>query len=136
MQICFPYLCDTEGSVLNIGSIGGTTGQHSLGSYAVTKEAIRTITRVAAREWGPNKINVNVLCPVCYTDTMDQMMEKNGVPKDMRVAALGHVGFKGGVLGMGTSEDVAPVAAFLISDDARCVTGQTIHADGGQDIHA
>lgn len=63
MRECYPYLKETEGSVINFGSGAGLFGNAGQCSYAAAKEAIRGLTRVAVTEWGPDNINVNVICP-------------------------------------------------------------------------
>src|SRR5690606_17998261 len=52
MRTCFPHLRKEGGKVINIGSFAGISGMANYLSYACTKEALRTLTRVAAREWG------------------------------------------------------------------------------------
>src|SRR5690606_33398572 len=63
MQRCLPHLMQNGGKVINVASYAGLAGMAGRLSYACTKEAVRTLTRVAAREWGKYGINVNCLCP-------------------------------------------------------------------------
>lgn len=134
MKLCHPYLKENGGKIINFGSGSGDEGQEGYASYAAIKEAIRALSRVAAREWGPDNINVNVICPGAITDAIqayiDQMPEGHQDPI--------HLGFsQTAVRRFGKPyEDVAPVAVFLASDDARHITGQTINVDGGVIIHA
>ena len=63
MQACYPYLKETKGSVINFASGAGLFGNYGQCAYAAAKEGIRGLTRVAATEWGPDGINVNIVCP-------------------------------------------------------------------------
>ena len=63
MQACFPYLCERGGVVVNFATSAALTGDPSFASYAMAKEAIRALTRVAAREWGEFDVRVNCVCP-------------------------------------------------------------------------
>jgi NAD(P)-dependent dehydrogenase (short-subunit alcohol dehydrogenase family) len=125
MQGCFPYMRPKGGKIVNVGSAAGTEGMARWGAYAATKEAIRAITRVAAKEWGRYQINVNAICPASMTPAIEIWMKTN--PDDFK-AALAHV-----PLGrFGDSEnDIAPVVLALVSSDFNYVTGQTIMVDGG-----
>lgn len=61
MKECYPYLKETKGSVINFASGAGLFGNYGQCAYAAAKEGIRGLTRVAATEWGPDGINVNVV---------------------------------------------------------------------------
>ena len=63
MKAAYPELKKTQGKVINFASGAGINGQPTQTSYAAAKEAIRGITRVAANEWGPDDINVNIIPP-------------------------------------------------------------------------
>ena len=66
MQKCYPHLKETRGSVVNFASGAGLFGNYGQCSYAAAKEGIRGLTRVAANEWGPDGINVNIVCPLTW----------------------------------------------------------------------
>lgn len=61
MQACYPYLKETKGSVINFASGAGLFGNYGQCAYAAAKEGIRGLSRVAATEWGPDGINVNIV---------------------------------------------------------------------------
>jgi len=64
MQAVFPHMRDQGwGRIVNVGSAAGFVGLHGYGAYAMSKEAIRAVTRTAAREWGQFGIVVNCFCP-------------------------------------------------------------------------
>ena len=70
MQACLPHLKERGGAIVNFGSTTTVAGEASFGSYAVAKEAIRGMSKVAAREWGPYNVRVNVVCPTARTPAM------------------------------------------------------------------
>lgn len=126
MQEAFPHLKTAKGSVINFGSKMGMQPIAGIASYAAAKEAIRALTRSAAREWGKFGIRVNVLNPASLGEAgtayfKDRPAEFEKLCQDV---ALGYFG--------DARADIGAVAVFLASDDSRYVTGQTINADGGQ----
>jgi NAD(P)-dependent dehydrogenase (short-subunit alcohol dehydrogenase family) len=125
MQAAYPHMKGRGGSIINFGSRTGTAGEVGFGIYAATKEGIRGLSRVAAREWGPEGIRVNVICPAALSDAAKQYAidfpEQNAY--FMSIIPLRRLG--------DPEADIAPVVVFLASDDARYVTGQTINAEGG-----
>lgn len=68
MQACYPHLrASGEGRVINFASLAGVLGMVGYGPYNMAKEAVRALTRSAAREWGPDKITVHNVLPVADT---------------------------------------------------------------------
>lgn len=127
MQACYPYLSRRGGRVINMGSSAGVMGAPGLGAYAMAKEAIRALTRCAAREWGTQNITVNCICPIAMTDSYTQAEDTGQLPTKVE-NALDRVGKP--------DEDIAPVALFLASEEGRYLTGTTMMADGGFMIDA
>ena len=125
MQAAFPHMKDRGGAIINFGSRTGTIGEAGFGVYAATKEGIRGLSRVAAREWGKHNIRVNVICPAALSPAAKEYLAKN--PEQDKyyrsIVPLGRLG--------DPEKDIGPVAVFLASDEARYVTGQTINAEGG-----
>jgi NAD(P)-dependent dehydrogenase (short-subunit alcohol dehydrogenase family) len=128
MQAAFPHLKTRGGAIINFGSREGIFGGVGFGIYAATKEGIRGLSRSAAREWGKHGIRVNVVCPAALTPPAVAYLATHPEEEAMykRDISLGRFG--------DSLEDIAPVAVFLAGDDARYVTGQTINADGGQQM--
>jgi NAD(P)-dependent dehydrogenase (short-subunit alcohol dehydrogenase family) len=126
MQAAFPHMKETGGSVVNLGSREGIFGGVGFAAYAATKEAIRGLSRTAAREWGKHRIRVNVICPAALSPIAIKYLAEHKAEAEMYLQqiALGYFGDPQG--------DIGPVALFLASDDSRYITGQTINADGGQ----
>ena len=77
MKACYPYLKETRGSIINFASGAGLFGNYGQCSYAAAKEGIRGLSRVAATEWGPDGINVNVICPLAWTSQLEQWKAYN-----------------------------------------------------------
>ena len=125
MKAAYPELKKSKGSVVNFGSGAALNGQIGQASYAAAKEAIRGLSRVAANEWGDDKIRVNVVCPLALTEGVAKWKESS--PKQYEEVAggipLSHFG--------DPKKDIAPIVAFLLSDDSQYMTGQTLMADGG-----
>lgn len=132
MRMCFPYMKEKGGKIINFGSASGLLGVEGYSCYGAVKEAIRGLSRVAAREWGPYRINVNVICPTAITPStqavIDSMPEGKRTPEALGfiIPPLGRVG--------DAFEDIAPVVAFLASEASRHITGQTFRVDGGGTI--
>src|SRR5262249_57227569 len=107
------------------GSLAAEGGHPGLGEYATAKGGITSLTRVAAREWGPHGITANVIYPAAATkrglDFMARDPEK--FARSMAERAIGRLGEP--------DQDVAPIALFLASDDSRFVTGHVFYVDGG-----
>lgn len=134
MTLCHPHLKANGGKIINFGSGSGNEGQEGYAAYAAIKEAIRGLSRVAAREWGPDNINVNVVNPGAITDGiqayLDQLPEGHRDPLSLGFTQTA-------VRRFGKPyEDIAPVVLFLASDDSRHMTGQTLNVDGGVIINA
>jgi NAD(P)-dependent dehydrogenase (short-subunit alcohol dehydrogenase family) len=125
MRAAFPHLRERGGRVVNFGSWYGQMGNYGTVAYNVTKEAIRALSRTAAREWAPYGVTVNVITPAGKTDAARSIEETN---PDAMAAALATIPM--GRLG-DPQTDVAPAALFLASEDAKYITGQTLGVDGG-----
>jgi meso-butanediol dehydrogenase / (S,S)-butanediol dehydrogenase / diacetyl reductase len=127
MQAAYPALVASKGSVVNLGT--GSALRNDLPGFALyagTKEMIRTMTRMAALEWGKDGIRVNAMIPNGLSPGLEMWAEWQ--PKEyeefVNTIPLGRVGR--------LEEDVGRAVAFLLSDDAAYVTGTTLMVDGGQ----
>jgi NAD(P)-dependent dehydrogenase (short-subunit alcohol dehydrogenase family) len=124
MQLAFPHMRDAGGgSIINLGSSFGLRCEPGYLAYASSKEAIRTLTKTAAREWGKYRIRVNTILPSALTPKSRWYLEQSGT-YDSEAAKTSY-GF------IGTPEDIAPAALFLASDESGYITGQTIGVDAG-----
>ncbi|MAT52245.1 MAG: 3-oxoacyl-ACP reductase [Porticoccaceae bacterium] len=127
MQCCYPYMKGRGGRVINLASSVGFIGQAGYVPYAVAKEGIRALSRVAAREWAADEITVNIICPVAVTDSFDTAVEAN----DWDPSGLFPIPRLGS-----PDKDIAPVAVFLASEEASYMTGYSFMPDGGFMIDA
>ena len=77
MQLCHPLMkAHGGGAIVNLGSGAGTEGLAGLGAYAVAKEGIRALTKVAMLEWGADNIRVNTICPWARSDHWDNLADR------------------------------------------------------------
>ena len=126
MQAALPLLKLQGGSIINLGSRQGIYGQPGDGAYGANKEAIRALSRSAAREWGKFGIRVNVINPAGLSPAAEAFLNADPERAQKYYDEISLVRF-GRLM-----EDIAPVGVFLACDDGQYVTGQTINADGGQ----
>jgi NAD(P)-dependent dehydrogenase (short-subunit alcohol dehydrogenase family) len=130
----FPGMRDRHwGRIINLGSRMGVVGMPGLAAYNSTKEAIRGLTRTAAREWAKYGITVNCINPVIATDAVlthfDELGARNAEERRRMMDAQAE---KMLPMGYGDPErDGGGLAAFLASDDSRFLTGMTFLLDGG-----
>lgn len=125
-QVFGPQLLErSHGRVVVTSSIAAIQGFDLRAAYTATKAGLTGLVRSLAIEWGPKGCTVNAVGPgVIRTALLERYMEAH---PERREAAIGHT-----PLGrLGEPEDVADVVAFLASDDARFINGQTIYVDGG-----
>ena len=124
MQLCFPHMVKQGGgSIINMGTGFSIRCEPGFLAYAASKEAIRALTKTAAREWGKHKIRVNTILPSALTPKSIWYLEDSGT-YDLELAKVAMGRF-------GEPKDIAPTAIFLASDDSDFVTGQTIGVEGG-----
>ena len=96
--------------------------------YAASKHAVIGLTRALARELGPDQVRVNAVCPgAIKTDIWGPEAQQTDDPD----AVLAQMVERMPLRRSQTAEDVAAAVAFLISDDANSITGQSIGVDGG-----
>jgi NAD(P)-dependent dehydrogenase (short-subunit alcohol dehydrogenase family) len=130
MQAAFPiFKAQHRGHIINLCSLNGVNAHMGTLEYNSAKEALRSATRTAAREWAPYGIVANVICPAAKSAAFKRVMGEHPELEAGADAAnpMGR---------MGDCElDIAPVALFLASDDARYLTGNTLFVDGGSHIN-
>lgn len=130
MQAAFPLMRDQgRGSIINLCSLNGVNAHVGTTEYNCAKEALRTLTRTAAREWATYGIVANAVCPGAKTAAFAALADTNP-----ELAALADAANPMGRLG-DPERDIAPVIVFLASDDARYLTGNTLFVDGGSHIN-
>lgn len=130
MQAAFGHMKERGwGRVVNMCSLNGVNAHVGSLEYNATKEALRTLTRTAAREWAPTGVVVNAMCPGAKSAAFRRVM---GEHPELEAAAdrgnpMGRIG--------DPLDDIAPVAVFLASEDCRYLTGNTLFVDGGAHIN-
>jgi len=122
-QVIRPMMKAKSGSIINMSSIIGLTGNAGQGSYAASKAGIVGFTKSVAKELGSRNVRCNAIAPGFVETDMTSYL-KDGEQADK---------YKAGIpLGkFGTVEDIANVALFLASELSSYVTGQVISVDGG-----
>lgn len=130
MREAYPYLKESRGAVINFASGAGFTGRIGQSSYVAAKEGIRGISRVAATEWGPDGINVNIVCPLVETPQMLKWKAEHPdhYAKTIQGIPLGRFG--------DAKKDVGRTCVFLASEDASFISGETIVLQGGSGLRA
>lgn len=128
MRACFPHLKESKGSVINFASGAGLFGKLGQSSYAAAKEGIRGMSRVAAAEWGPDGVRVNVVCPLAMTESLEQWRDAypDLFAKTIQGIPLGRFA--------DPEKDIGRVCVFLASEEASYVTGETITLQGGSGL--
>jgi NAD(P)-dependent dehydrogenase (short-subunit alcohol dehydrogenase family) len=112
-----------DGRIVNMSSESAFYGDVGFVDYAAAKMGVVGFTRSLARELAPFHVNVNVVCPGAIRTRAHDRLPKDVIDKVRNSVPMGYVA---------EPEDVAGVVAFLASDDARYITGQSILIDGGR----
>lgn len=110
------------GRIINLSSVSGILGNAGQANYSASKAGVIGLTKSAARELASRGITVNAVAPGFIETEMTAVLTEK--VRESAVAQIPMGAF-------GTAEDVAEAVAFLASDSARYITGQTIHVDGG-----
>ncbi len=131
MQAAYPHMKERGwGRIVNFVSAAGIVGMSGYGAYNASKEAIRALTRTAAREWGRDGIVVNAIAPGAASKRGQDAAARD--EDEHRLFRAEHpIGRQGD-----PEDDIGPVALFLCSDACRYLTGQTLMVDGGAFLHA
>jgi len=119
------------GRIVNVASVGGIRGVLNQSAYVATKHAVTGMTKNAALEFGKYGITTNAIAPGAILTPMVAEAFKQVNPQDPKAAETEYAKANP-TKRLGVPEVVAKVVAFLLSDDASYVSGQTIAIDGGQ----
>ena len=131
MQAVRPHMkAQGWGRIVNFASAAGITGMAGYAAYNASKEAIRALTRTAAREWGRDGIVVNAIAPGAASKRglESAARDEDAYQLFARTHPIGRQG--------DPEDDIGPVALFLCSDGCRYLTGQTFMVDGGAFLFA
>ncbi|MGM4888453.1 SDR family NAD(P)-dependent oxidoreductase [Tardiphaga sp. 215_C5_N2_1] len=122
IQAALPHLTAPGGRIINFSSALATRPIPTTSIYAASKAAVAALSHALAKEFGPRGITVNTIAPgVIETDMTTQILAERGAG----IAAMTPLGR------VGQTDDIAGVALFLASPEAKWLTGRTIIADGG-----
>ena len=130
-----------SGKVVNIASIAGRKGGAGLAHYSASKAGAISLTQSLARDLGRSNINVNAVCPgLLWTDMwrhLEAMIAQDDTPEvvDRRAYFEGYIRQNCPLGREQTPEDIGMAVAFLASDDARNITGQSLNVDGGIELN-
>ena len=132
------YLCAREslkhfmernngGNIINVSSVHEIIPRPTYVSYSMSKGAMENMTKTLALEYAPHGIRVNAIAPGATATPINSWTEDEQKRKEVEShIPMGRVG---------TAEEMAAITAFLASDDAAYITGQTLFADGGLTLY-
>lgn len=128
MQACYPYLKETQGSVINFASGAGLFGNYGQCAYAAAKEGVRGLTRVAATEWGADGINVNIVCPLAWTAQLENFQKAypDAFKANVKMPPAGHYG--------DVEKEIGRACVQLALPDFKYMNGETITLEGGMGL--
>jgi meso-butanediol dehydrogenase/(S,S)-butanediol dehydrogenase/diacetyl reductase len=132
------FIAQKSGKIINIASIAGTSNSPNMPPYSVTKMGVVTFTKIVAKEMAQHNVNVNAICPgILWTQFWQETAERLSQPGAPFAGMEPRAVFENRVNAIvpmkreQTPEDIGWAAVFLASEQARQVTGQALHVDGG-----
>jgi 3-oxoacyl-[acyl-carrier protein] reductase len=117
-----PMMKKRAGSIVNISSVVGLTGNAGQSNYAASKAGLLGLTKSVAKELSSRNITCNAVCPGFIETDMTKELSEEQSSKIKESIPLGK---------LGSGQDIAEAVFFLASDSARYITGQTLAVDGG-----
>ena len=130
MQRVFPFMkAQGWGRIINMCSLNGVNAHMYTADYNVSKEALRCLTRSAAREWAAHGITVNAICPGARTPAYERFAAASpeNAAQLLKQNPMGRMGEP--------EQDIGGVVAFICSDAGSYMTGNTVFLDGGSHIN-
>ncbi|MEH7251275.1 3-oxoacyl-[acyl-carrier-protein] reductase [Neobacillus niacini] len=110
------------GRIINIASVVGVSGNPGQANYVAAKAGVIGLTKTTAKELASRNITVNAIAPGFITTDMTDKLSEEVTTEMLKQIPLAR---------LGEPKDIAKMTAFLASDDASYITGQTIHVNGG-----
>ena len=124
-SITRPILKQRSGVIINLSSVVGINGNVGQVNYAASKAGVIGLTKSLAKEFASRNIRVNAVAPGYVKSDMTAKLSEEITEKVLENVPLGQ---------LGEVEDIANSVAFLVSDEARYITGQVLVVDGGMAI--
>ncbi len=121
-QVIKPMLKARSGSIVNITSVIGHTGNAGQANYAASKAGIEAFSRSVAKEMASRGIRVNCVAPGFIDTDMTDALDVKQKESILNSIPMGR---------MGLADDVAKAVGFLLSSESAYMTGQTLHVNGG-----
>ena len=131
MRLATPHLLERRGSIVNVSSVNGIRSFPGVLAYNSSKSALDQLTRCAALELAAKGVRVNSVNPGV---TRTELHRAGGLDAERYAAFVEHSKTTHPIGRVGTPEEVADLALFLLSDDAGFCTGVTIPVDGGRHL--
>lgn len=127
------------GNIVNMSSLSGRRGKKSYAVYCASKFAIIGFTQSLACELGEHGIRVNAICPALIDNERVYGMASSLRPENVSIeefhdVIVNHVSQSNPLGRLGTPQDVADIAAWLVSDQAKYITAQAINVTGGDEF--
>ena len=116
------HLTRKPGRIVNITSIIGVRGYTGLAAYSASKAGMDGLTKALSREWGRTGTTVNAIAPGYLETELSTRLDQDQLDQIIRRTPLNR---------LGSVDDVVPVLRFLLSEESRFITGQTLIVDGG-----
>lgn len=128
MKACYPYLAESQGTVVNFASGAGLFGNFGQCAYAAAKEGIRGLSRVAATEWAKDRIGVFVICPLAWTSQLEQFEKAypDAFKANVKMPPAGHYA--------DAEKEIGRVCVQLANPDFKYMTGETLTLEGGMGL--
>jgi len=117
-----PMIRQRSGRIINITSVSGVMGNAGQTNYSASKAGLIGFTKALAREVAVKSITVNAIAPGFIPTDLTSNLSENLKTETLKMIPLGR---------WGTADEIAHAVAFLASDEAGYITGQTLNVDGG-----
>jgi NAD(P)-dependent dehydrogenase (short-subunit alcohol dehydrogenase family) len=131
MRAAFPHLKERRGTVVNVSSVNGQRVFPNLSAYNTSKAAMDQLTRCAAIEWAGHGVRVNAVSPGV---TVTNLHRRSGMAEEAYAAFLARSKETHPLGRPGQPQEIASLIAFLASEEAGWITGETIAIDGGRHL--